>query len=269
MALRRRSTIVFCVLAIAPFVATPIVSCLAEEVHSNAPEATSQRGSSLPPSSRQAAEGASRLEGQPRLGIEGGKFDGKGAAEPSSTSPQNAAPGDVAGARNTAVQAPVPAGNNIDGIDTRVAVPPHRPGERRDTGGQVTTVKSITWRNLLGRQAVSRGRSEDFIRNSIGMPVARREGFERRTGQHPDSSNVVHGLATRAMNANGSSRFAKAEGRIDRGIANINPVARPAVSDRGTINGTSVTRAGSSPSSVGGPAKSIAGINGATIRPKR
>ncbi|MGO9702734.1 MAG: hypothetical protein ACLPX7_26140 [Xanthobacteraceae bacterium] len=37
--------------------------------------------------------------------------------------------------------------------------------------------------------------------------------------------------------------------------------------NRSAINGTNLIRAGSAPSGIGGPAKTVAGINGTTIRP--
>jgi hypothetical protein len=53
--------------------------------------------------------------------------------------------------------------------------------------------------------------------------------------------------------------------KIGHPVPNPNPSVRPAA----TINGTGLVHAHSGPSAIGGPAKTISGINGTAIRPKR
>jgi hypothetical protein len=238
MVMKSRSKIVFCLLAIALLGASTSERCFAEEGGSGASEGTAVERGGLPPLS---SEDVSKHDSQSAPGTNG-----------------DAAKIPTGGAASEATH----AAGQIDGIDTRVTVQPRRPGGRRDKVGN-TVVKSIAPRNLLARRMAAPGALGPVVRDAIGVSVTHREGLEHFT-------IVVHGPATGAIGIAGGAtgRVAKPEGSIAPAIPNANALVRPTVLNRGAINGTSLVRPGSSPSGVGGPAKTVAGINGTTIRSK-
>ena len=264
--MKGRSRIGFCLLAAALFGASAIGAGFAQEggsgAHgdSKASSLPAESGTSHPSSGENAGDGSARLERQFHADAKGD--DGK--------TPKGEETLNGAGAAANDAKAFAPGDKNEDAIDTRDTVLPHRLGNRRDAVEEVKALKSVAPRNLLGRRTLSHGATEGVARNAIGIPVARRDGSEQHVGQHRDFPIGIHGPAPAAIGANESttSRLAKAQGRIDRGTTSANPIVRPAVSNRGTINGTSLMRAGSGPSGIGGPAKTVAGINGTAIRPK-
>jgi hypothetical protein len=60
-------------------------------------------------------------------------------------------------------------------------------------------------------------------------------------------------------------RITKPPGSFERPTASV--IVGPVVVNRSAINGTELIRPGSAPSGIGGPAKTVASINGTTIRP--
>ncbi len=252
MAIKRRSKIGFCLLAIGLFGVSTTGSCFGEEV--GARDASAERSASPARSSGAAAAAASKPESRSAPQANGG--DGKAAI------------GEGAPAASpAAANSPAPSGVNLDGIDTSITVVPRRLANGRPKIGNVKVVK-IAPRNLLAPRTSASGRSQTIVRNAIGITVAHLGGSERRIGAHHDSLIVVHGAnAVAAVAGSTPGRLGKVEGPIDRSIAHANPVIKPFVLNRATINGTTLNHRGVGPSNVGGPARPIAGINGTAIRP--
>ncbi len=149
-----------------------------------------------------------------------------------------------------------------DVIDTRIGMP-----SRRLDGGrnQVENVKARV-RLLAPRQPSTPGTFDQGVRNAIGVPLAPRGGQERRDGEH-------HGVASVVPNSSapGVAAGTNAEGRLKRATvlrAATSPGLYPGTLNRATINGTGMTRPGLGQQSIGGPAKTFAGIGGTAIRSK-
>jgi len=155
-------------------------------------------------------------------------------------------PAALKGKGNTDKKGSIPAGasgKDSDRIDTRITVQPHRPALKP------TTIKSLVPGSprsfRLSRSLPSGG----VVRNAIGARVPARENLG---GPHFPIS--VHSPAA---------------GRTGNAVVapNLKPIVRPTALNSGAINGTTQIR-GSVPSSIGGPGRAVAGINGTTIRPK-
>jgi len=255
MAIKTRSNIGCSLLAAALFGASTIGVCFAEEARSGAPAVSAGRDSSAPPSSEEAKVSASKPEGWSAVRAGG---DSRPATDE----------GPPAGSPATQ-NAPAAGGVNLDGIDTSNTVQPRRLANGRPRIGPVKAI-SLGPRNLLAPRRLAPGRSQTTGRNAIGIPVVRSGSLERRFGgRHDFSISIVGHGASSSPGASLSTpdRLAKVEGPIDRPIVHANPVVRPWVLNRGTINGTTLSHRGIGPSNVGGPAKTVAGINGTSIRP--
>ena len=249
MAIKTRWKIGCSFLAAALFGALTVDLCFAEEARSGAPVVAAERNSSAPPSGEQAKGGASKPEGQSALRAGGDSRPAIGEGAP-------------AGAN-----APAPGGVNLDGIDTSITVQPRRLANGRPKIGSVKVVK-IAPRNLLAPRLSAPGRSQITLHNAIGVPVVRLGSPERHIGAHHDVSILGHGAyASPGTAASTVDRLAKVEGPIDHAVVHANPVIKPFVLNRGTINGTTLNHRGVGPSNIGGPAKTIVGINGTSIRP--
>jgi hypothetical protein len=153
-----------------------------------------------------------------------------------------------------------------DDIDTRISVQPH-PNDGRDKGGNGKLVKSVAPRNLLAPRNLARGASAPAMRNSIGAAAIGREGAERYAS--PRISNSVHSTASGIMSVvgNPTGHLANSVPAVGRPAPNPNAIIRPGPLNA-KIDGTGIFRPGSGPSGIGGPAKSLAGINGTAIRPR-
>jgi hypothetical protein len=217
-------------LVIALFGVATIVRCFAQEGRSVATDASAERGSSPPRSGDDASGTVSTRDGQ--------------------STPR--------------------AGGEVDGIDTRITVLPRRPGDGRDKAGDVKVVKPVAPRNLLARRTPAPGASEPAVRNAIGVSVVRHEGLGQPVTGRGAPSTIARNPA---VGANGivespASHFANAERRVDRAPQTANPIVKSIAPNHGGIDGTGLTRRGSVPSGIGGPATFVAGINGTSIRPK-
>lgn len=157
------------------------------------------------------------------------------------------------------------AGGNAEGIDTRITVPPRRSGGGRDKIAGPKAVKLVPPRNLLARRAAVPSGAEPVVRNAVGAVVLRHAGFEQHNGER--SLTVVPSSISGTSNpaASAIGRPVKSLGPSERPTTSL--IVRPVVVNRSAINGTNLIRAGSAPSGIGGPAKTVAGINGTTIRP--
>ncbi len=155
------------------------------------------------------------------------------------------------------------AGGNAEAIDTRITVVPRRPGGGRDKVGGSRAVKLVAPRNLLARRVAVPNGTEPVVRNALGAVVPRREGFDQHNRERlsivvPNSASGASGLADSAI-----GRITKSQGSSGRPPRLI---VRPVVVNRSAVNGTSLIRHGFAPSGIGGPAKTVAGINGTTIK---
>jgi len=136
------------------------------------------------------------------------------------------------------------SGKDSDRIDTRVTVQPHGPALKP------TTIKSLVPGSPRSYRSSRPQPSGGVVRNAIGARVPARENLGR-----PNFPISVHSPAV---------------GRTGNAVVtpNAKPFVRPPAPNSGAINGTTQMRRASGPSSIGGPARAVAGINGTTIRPK-
>jgi len=246
MAIKHHSTIGCWLLAIALFGATPNATSFAEEVRSGAPDGSAERSGPSAASGEPAARSTSKSSAQP-VAVGGG--------DAAKISTGDGAPREIG------------AGGDSEGIDTRITVLSRRPGSGRDKFGSPKVVKLIAPRNLLARRPVAPSGTEPAVRNAVGVVIPRREGIEQHNGER--SSIIVRNAASGASGYVGGAtdRIVKPQGSIGRPTTNANLIVKPVVVNRGAINGTNLIRPGSAPSGIGGPAKTVAGINGTTIRP--
>jgi hypothetical protein len=230
MAIKRRWKIGFGLLAVALFGASIIDTCLAEETGS---------------------EGSAERSGSPARSGDSGAGE---AAKPN------------AGVK--AGNSTVPNSGNLDGIDTRITVIPRRSGNGPEKPGNAKVIK-IAPRNLLARPNLAPP-APPVVRNAIGLSVGHVGGFEQRLGEHHDLLIVPHASpATIGSAAGASGRLVvKGASPFQRTPPAANQIIKPALANRGTINGTSLTRPGAASASIGGPAKTAAELNGTAIRSK-
>jgi hypothetical protein len=173
---------------------------------------------------------------------------------------------------NTSDAAPKPETTRGDGdaseIDAHVAVPARHPKIVRDKAGSWTIVKPGAPRNLLARQRFVPAVFGPVARNSIGVAVIQRDAMEQHGGAHHVFSAVTHSPAF-GLNANSAGKVEPVPifGRSTTQSANL--FARPLAPNRSGINGTAIAHHGSALAGIGGPAKSVTGISGTSIRPKR
>ncbi len=157
---------------------------------------------------------------------------------------------------------------NADDIDTRITVQPHRrPGAKVDTVGQAKGKFTVpTVKNPHRRVFSASGASNRTVRNTVSVPISPQELLERRAGEHPLSASVPHPPAGAiGMVGHTALGTAKSETGFGRQIT-VPRTASPIIVNRG-ISGTSAGHRGVSSAVIGGPAKTVAGINGTVIRP--
>ena len=138
------------------------------------------------------------------------------------------------------------------------------PGDSLDAGVTVLTPRagnagdrihnpdvSVKVAKPVNSQVRGLGASTPIVRNAIGAPVS--------------------GHANAPAGANHFGATAQAPGAPSAGLTvvrqPIHPLASAALADRGKIDGGHLIRP-TVTSGLGGPAKSVTGINGTTIRPK-
>lgn len=176
-------------------------------------------------------------------------------------------PANPDGSRPPAREDAAGGGKDADAIDTRITVQPRRLGKRDELREGDTKPRPFARHIFRPRRSESSGH---VTRDAIGLSVARQGGTEPGSGQRHDLPALVHNpaTATSGFGANANGGLARTGGAFARQPSNANSLGKPAALNRGTINGTNLTRPGFGPSSVGGPAKPVAGISGTTIRPK-
>ncbi len=159
---------------------------------------------------------------------------------------------------------------DADAIDTRITVHSERPGGR-DAAKEGDRKVSPFARPIFRPRRLSKREGSGLVtRDAIGLPVIGHDGMERESGQRHDVPVIVHepAVAPTGLGTNASGVGARTGSSVGRPSSNTNLIVRPGVLNRGTINGTTFARPGVGSSSVGGPAKPVAGISGTTIRPK-
>ncbi len=156
---------------------------------------------------------------------------------------------------------------DADAIDTRITVHSWRPGARDAAKEGDREVSPFARPTFRPRRSESSGH---VTRDAIGEPVAHPGGIEQGKPERHDIPALVNNLGAipTGFGGNASSEFARPGGVFGHTPSNANEIVRPVVPNRGTINGTNFARPVVGSSSVGGPAKPVAGINGTTIRPK-
>jgi hypothetical protein len=183
--------------------------------------------------------------------------DGDGKA-PSAEGPNS----DGSAARSSADSAGG-EGMNAAPIDTRISVQPHRPL----TGTAAIAVKpkrpapaayTQPARTLSSPRALS-----PPMRNAVGLSLPRGAEAPRRNGGPLGVPAAARSAgATRA----GTTAIQSATASVHAGHPPAMPLNRPAVVNRGAINGTGLMNRGPYPGGIGGPAARLAGINGTAIR---
>ncbi len=158
-------------------------------------------------------------------------------------------------------------GTDSDGIDTRITVQPRRLGKRDELSEGDTKPGPFARPIFRPRRSESSGH---VTRDAIGVPVAHPGGIEQGRAERHDIPALVNnpGAVPTGAGVNASSDFGRRGGVFGHTPSNTNRIVRPIVPNRGTINGTDLARPGFGSSSIGGPAKPVAGINGTTNRPK-
>jgi hypothetical protein len=171
------------------------------------------------------------------------------------------------GSRPPAREDAAGGGKDADAIDTRITVQPRRFGKRDELREGDTKPRPFARHIFRPRRSESSGY---VTRDAIGVPVAHLGGIEQGRAVRHDMPALVNnpGAVPTGFGANASSDFARPGGAFGHPPSNANGIVRPVVPKLGTVNGTNFARPGVGSSSIGGPAKSIAGINGTTIRPK-
>ncbi len=227
-------------------------ACLAEEAarDGGGPALSAKPDGSHTPAGEDAAAVAAKPDNQL---VPGTKGDSKNAAG------EGAEKGNAVGRD---VKSSASGGKDSDAIDTRIAVQPRRLGRRDEMREGNTKLRPLAPRIVPPRRLSAYRASDRVTRDAIGLPVAGHDGVEQTSTQRHDPPVLVHNpaAATTGFGAGASSG-------LGRTPSNANPIVRP-VPNRGGINGTNLARPGYGPSSVGGPAKPVAGISGTTVRPK-
>ncbi len=179
-------------------------------------------------------------------------------------------PANPDGSRPPAREDAAGGGKDSDAIDTRITVQPRRLGKRDELREGDTKPRPFARHMFRPRRLSAREGRGQVTRDAIGLPVARHDGMEQPSGQRHELPGLIHdpAVAPVGFGANANGGLARTGGALGRPSSNANQIVRPAALNRGTINGTNLTRPGVGPSSIGGPAKPVAGISGTTIRPK-
>jgi hypothetical protein len=198
-------------------------------------------------------------------GGEGAAGGAKGEAHPSSggdgKSPQAGSTERSEPAKDTAP----PVQNGKDAADTNVHVEPvrrvldrkNRPGEN-NPASRTPGTQGLTRRLSPPAQAP--------VHNSIGVAVPPPAHVEPRVGTHVPTAVPHLPSAAPPGPGNVATRPLTKPEVPNRPIAN--PIVTPPAANRGAINGTGMARRNAGPPRIGGPAASVAGINGTTIRSK-
>ncbi len=160
----------------------------------------------------------------------------------------------------------VPTGNDSRGVDANIAPSRRLDKKTKKIGEGNSTIQSQATRNLPRRMS-PRPQAPTPVHNAIGVAMPAHENVGGRDSVHPSlAAPHTFPAVTPAVPGSAAGRLSKIEG-------SNHPVPNPIITspavNRGAINGTGITRRGLGPPRIGGPAASVAGINGTTIRSKR
>jgi hypothetical protein len=164
---------------------------------------------------------------------------------------------------------------DVNAIDARITVPPRRTSKNPDRIRALKTLTVITPRGAPFRRSTASRMVDHSARNAIGMPVIRHSGGENNHAVSTPAAAVAgvdQGVAHGLVKFDGGTERAGTErpNIVSLGIGwqNTSASANPIAANRGVIDGTKLVRPGFGPSTIGGPAKTVASINGTTIRPR-
>jgi hypothetical protein len=153
----------------------------------------------------------------------------------------------------------------VSALDTSFAAE----GDPARSHAAVKAGRPIAPRNLLGRRVPSPSASERVAPNAIGVPVPQPGGVQRFNSRPNGVGPAGHApAADGGSSAVGLGKNDGRTGSLQRLQLPVIPIAKPTVTNRSEINGTTVNRLRSAPSGIGGPAKAVAGIGGTTVRPR-
>ncbi len=151
-----------------------------------------------------------------------------------------------------------------DTLDAGVTALPPRlgvtPAKARNAN---TGMKLAKPANFQARRAAER--SNPVVRNAIGQSITEQGPA---VGAMHSGAVMQRPAAVSGGNA-APANFARASGEPDSARQSPHTIATASIVNRGKIDGTGLVRPAVAPSSLGGPAKAAAGINGTTLRPKR
>jgi hypothetical protein len=150
-------------------------------------------------------------------------------------------------------------------IDSRITVQPSLHAARPEMTREVKS--KIRPNTAKVRQTFIPAKASRVTRNAIGLPVTPNSGI---AGHNSVPAGLPAGTAP-VVAVSGSNSLAKPYPGQDRlGVSrpNAGTIMPGRVANRGTINGTSFSQRGFAPIGLGGPVKTVVGINGSMIRPK-
>lgn len=169
---------------------------------------------------------------------------------------------------------------DVNGIDARITVPSRRTSNNPDKFRDLKTFTLIAPRGAPVRRSTASGAVDHSTRNAIGVPIVRHLGIQGRYGEI-DHAVTVPAATPAGVNRSVAHSLVKFDDGAERasterpntvspsiGRQNTSAPANPTAVNRGMIDGTKLVRPGFGPSTIGGPAKTVASINGTTIRLK-
>jgi hypothetical protein len=276
---KRGLTVCLCCLGAALLAAWSAQPIYAQDVDSNGHATTSPNPSAAPGASGPAsvdgnAGGGSKLDDRPPSGGPDNPGAPHGSAKPELR-------GNTAGGKGDGVRVPKDAhaiekrAKDVDPIDTRISVQPRlHSGRALQRQERRTAIPALVRRNFTPRRQSNPAASGGVARNAIGAPVARHDGERAHDGDHYDGRPAATGAGAPPAGldrnpSNGLVRAVPTVGPANFGRPNTNQPVSPAVVNRAVINGTGLVHPGSALSGIGGPAKTVTGLNGTTLHPKR
>jgi hypothetical protein len=241
-------TVGLCLLAVVLFATSARLAAFAEEAPAKGTSATSDH------------QRAPDNKGPPAQDGKGGSGDHATGEGPTGTH--------QTGAANAISHEPT--GHEADPIDTSIGVEPRRPANRRDDGnGARTKLKSFIHSDDRPH-GLTHGPS-GVVRNAIGVAVTPHHDFGRHE-YHPVAP-IFHAPVAPLGAAPGAGPGVPKVSSAPEPSRLLHPGPPPGaptpLARQGTISGTDLTHKGSGPARIGGPAKTLAGISGTTIKTKR
>jgi hypothetical protein len=167
--------------------------------------------------------------------------------------------------------APASGGANGEDIDTRITVQPHGPsgGKFGKAGGATNPIVPLKLINPHRRTFSPSRAANRFAPNASGVPAPQRQNGQQKFGERFERRTIGGTVGV----GGGGVGFAKPGSILDHqqilqptGISPIAGGSKTLV--RGGIGGASLNHhaAGSGTAAIGGPARTVTGINGTSIR---